>query len=233
MMLTKHLQENQKKLQQKNRDFYTASGLQVYFKEPINNDKIDFEKVIGKFEDMLPPHLRDEVEMVAVGQFDEFESRSINAFYDSGTLFVSNIQDDELDLFDDIVHETSHAVETVYGYQIYGDKKIEEEFLRKRKYLHDLLWTAGYKLPLSVFMETEYNKEFDLFLYETVGYDKLSIMVQGLFVSAYAPTSLREYFATGFTEFYLDNNHEHLKNLGPALYDKLLLLQREETLDNY
>ena len=85
MMLIKHLQENQKKLQQKNRDFYTASGLQVYFKEPINNDKIDFEKVIGKFEDMLPPHLRDEVEMVAVGQFDEFESRSINAFYDSGT----------------------------------------------------------------------------------------------------------------------------------------------------
>ena len=171
--------------------------------------------------------------MIAVGWFDEFESRSINAFYDSGTLFVSNIQDNELDLFDDIVHETSHAVETVYGYQIYSDKKIEEEFLRKRKHLHDFLWTANYKLPLSVFMETEYNKEFDLFLYETVGYDKLTIMIQGLFVSAYAPTSLREYFATGFTEFYLDNKHEYMKNMCPALYNKLVMLQKEETLDNY
>ena len=48
------------------------------------------------------------------------------------------IQDDELDLFDDIVHETSHAVETVYGYQIYGDKKIEEEF-EKYAYLKSLI----------------------------------------------------------------------------------------------
>jgi hypothetical protein len=233
MMLINHLQENQKKLQQKNRDFYTHGGLQVYFKDPIDNDKIDFEKVVAKFENIIPIHMRSEVEMIAIGWFEEFESRSINAFYDSGTLFVSNIQDNELDLFDDIVHETSHAVETVYGYQIYSDKKIEEEFLRKRKHLHDLLWTAGYKLPLSVFMETEYNKEFDLFLYETVGYDKLTIMVQGLFVSAYAPTSLREYFATGFTEFYIDSNHEHMKKMCPALYSKLILLQKEETLDNY
>lgn len=233
MMLINHLQENQKKLQQKNKDFYTPAGLQVFFKDPLENENIDFEKVVSRFEDIMPTHLRGEVEMIAVGWFDEFESRSINAFYESGTLFISNIQDNEEDLFDDIIHETSHAVETVYGYQIYGDKKIEQEFLRKRKHLHDLLWTAGYKLPLSVFMETEYNKEFDLFLYETVGYDKLSIMVQGLFVSPYAPTSLAEYFATGFTEFYIDNNHSYLKETSPGLYNKLVLLQSEERLDNY
>ena len=232
-MLINHLQENQKKLQQKNRDFYTPGGLQVFFQDPLENENIDFEKVISKFEDIVPRHLRQEVEMIAIGWFEEFENRSINAFYDSGTLFVSNIQDNEEDLYDDIIHETSHAVETAYGYQIYGDKKIEEEFLRKRKHLHDLLWTAGYKLPLSVFMETEYDQEFDMFLYETVGYDNLSIMVQGLFISPYAPTCLREYYATGFTEFYLDSNHSYLKKISPELYEKLGLIQSEERLDNY
>ena len=34
-----------------------------------------------------------------------------------------------------------------------------------------------------------------MFLYKTVGYEKLSSMIEGLFISAYAPTSLEEYFA--------------------------------------
>jgi hypothetical protein len=231
-MLIDHLQERQKKLQQKNKDFYTPGGLQVYFKEPLSDDKIDLEQVIGRFENMLPSHLRDEIEMIIVGWFDEFESRSINAFYDSGTLFVSNIQNDELDIFDDIVHETAHSIEAAYGYEIYGDKKIEKEFLRKRKYLYDLLWSAGYKLPLTIFMDTEYNEEFDMFLYEKIGYEKLSQIVHGLFTSAYAPTSLREYFATGFTEFYINDDHQYLQKISPALYQKIILLQKQETLDN-
>ena len=90
----------------------------------------------------------------------------------------------------------------------------------------------GYKIPLSVFMETEYNKDFDLFLYEKIGYNKLSNIIQGIFVSAYAPTSLKEYFATGFTEYYLDSNHDYLKKTSPELYKKLFLLQKPEKLDN-
>ena len=118
------------------------------------------------------------------------------------------------------------------GFEIYGDKKIEDEFLRKRKYLHDILWKMGHKIPLSVFMETEYNEDLDLFLYEKIGYEKLSSIVQGIFLSAYAPTSLREYFATGFAEYYLDSNHEYLKKVSPQLYKKLILLNKPEKLDN-
>jgi len=205
----------------------------VYFKDPLVDDQIDLERVISKFEGMVPSHLREEVEMVIVGWFDEFESRSINAFYDSGTLFVSNIQDSEVDILDDIIHETAHSLEEAYGYEIYGDKNIEKEFLRKRKYLYDLLWTQGYKLPVSTFMDTEYNEEFDMFLYKKVGYEKLSQIIHGLFISAYAPTSLKEYFATGFVEFYLNSEHKHLQKIGPALYEKLVLLQKQEALDNH
>ena len=82
-------------------------------------------------------------------------------------------------------------------------------------------------------MDLEYNQEFDEFLYQTVGYDKLSAIVSGLFLTAYAPTSLREYFATGFTTYYMDPNHAYFKKVSPALYEKINSLQDEETLDTY
>jgi len=53
-------------------------------------------------------------------------------------------------------------------------------------------------------------------------------MCQGLFITAYAPTSLREYFATGFLEFYLEPNHNFLKKTSPQLYKKLIVLQNQD-----
>lgn len=212
-------------------DFYTPTGLHVFFKDPLNN--VDVEKVVSKVESSIPLHLMSEIEMIIVGWFDEFEERSLNAFYDGGTLYVSNIQDDFMDMYDDIVHEISHSLEEPHGYFLYGDKKIENEFLRKRKYVHDILWKMGYKIPLSVFMDPEYNEEFDMFMYEKIGYDKLSTIVAGVFITPYAITSLREYFATGFTEFYMHpDEHKFLQKVSPELYRKLVLLQNPEELDN-
>tara|TARA_R110000824_G_scaffold303879_7_gene491749 strand:- start:557 stop:1180 length:624 start_codon:yes stop_codon:yes gene_type:complete len=206
--------------------------LHVFFKEPLVGKDIDAEKVIAQAESKIPSHLLSEIEMIIFGHFDEFEERSINAFYDGGTLYISNIQDSEEDLYDDIIHEISHSLESPYGYEIYGDDKIKDEFLRKRKQMHDLLWAHGFKAPLAFFMNVEYDKEFDMFLYEKVGYDRLASLLEGMMVSPYAATSLREYFATGFTEYYLDSNHNFLKKVSPSLYEKLFLLQDPETLDN-
>jgi hypothetical protein len=214
-------------------DFYTSTGLHVFFKNPLNTKDIDVEEVVGKVEDMLPPHLISEIEMIIIGWFEEFEERQINSFYDGGTLYVSSVQDGFEDMVDDIVHEISHSLEEPHGFFIYGDKKIEEEFLRKRKYLYDALWNMGYKAPMSVFMDPEYNEEFDMFLYQKIGYDKLSGIMKGIFISAYAATSLREYFATGFTEFYLHpDEHGFLQKIAPELYKKLISLHDPEMLDN-
>jgi len=207
-------------------DFYTPVGIHVYFKDPLDNEHIDIERVVGKLEQAIPPHLLSEVEMIIVGWFDEFERRSINAFYDSGTLYVSNIQDDEEDILDDLIHETSHSIEEPYGMEIYGDGKLENEFLRKREHLYDILWAHGYKIPKSVFLDAEYNEDLDMFLYHEIGYEKLSTLTQGLFINAYAPTSLREYFATGFTDFYLRRHHAFLKQTSPKLYEKILSIHQ-------
>ena len=42
----------------------------------------------------------------------------------------------------------------------------------------------------------------------------------GLFVSPYAATSLREYYASGFEDYYL-NNGKVIKKISPALYEKI------------
>jgi hypothetical protein len=147
-------------------------------------------------------------------------------------LHISNEQDDEADMVDDIIHEVSHALEENYSYEIYGDSKIKNEFIQKRERLFDELWSLGYKIPKSLFLDTEYSQEFDNFLLNTVGYDKLNIICAGLFINAYAPTSLREYFATGFTDFYMSNEHATLKTVCPELYSKLKLLNSENFLDN-
>ena len=212
-------------------DFYTSTGLHVFFKDPVEN--VDVQKVISKVETNLPSHLLSEIEMIIFGWFDEFEERSINAFYDGGTLYISNIQDDAMDMYDDLIHEVSHSLEEPHGYFLYGDKKIENEFLIKRRYLHDIVWKMGHKIPLAVFLDPEYNQEFDMFLYEKIGYDKLSTVTAGIFITPYAATSLREYFATGFTEFYLHpDEHGFLQKVSPELYKKLVLLQNPEELDN-
>jgi len=230
MMLRDYIRQKQMILEQQT-DFYTPTGLHVFFKDPIEN--INVEKVVAKLEAALPSHLFSEIEMIIVGWFDEFEERNLNAFYEGGTLYISNIQDDFNDMYDDLVHELSHSLEEPHGYFLYGDKKIEEEFLRKRKYLHDILWKMGYKIPLSSFMNVEYDQEFDEFLHEKVGYDTLSSALTGVFITPYAATSLREYFATGFTEFYTHSDeHAFLQKISPALYEKIVLLQDPEKLDN-
>ena len=228
-MLTNYLKQKQSQLQNESMDFYTPTGLHIYFQQPVEGANV--EAVINRIESTMPPHLLEEVEMIIFGWFKEFEERSINAFYNDNAIYVSYLQDDDEDLFDDLVHEISHSLEGAHGYHIYADEKIKKEFLRKRKYLHDILWKAGYRAPLSFFQNTEYSEEFDTFLHEKIGYDKLSSLVSGLFVTPYAATSLREYFATAFTEYYLDSNHDFLQKVGPAVYEKIKMLQDIKQLD--
>jgi len=230
-MLRDYIQNQQKQLLEQQTDFYTPTGIHVFFKDSVDN--VNVEKVVAKIEELLPNHLISEVEMIIIGWFDEFEERSINAFYEGGTLYISNIQDSASDMVDDIVHEISHSLEEPRGLLIYGDKEVENEFLRKRKHLHNILWKMGYKIPSVVFMDPEYNQEFDLFLYEKVGYEKLSNVIRGLFINPYAVTSLREYFATAFTDFYLrPDEHQFLQKVSPELYKKLIALHNIEKLDN-
>jgi hypothetical protein len=220
MMLQNYIKNRQLMLEQKG-NFYTSSGIQVFTKDAMMNDLVDLESVIASLEAKLPDHIRDGIEMIIVGHFDEFEERDINAFYRDGALYVSNIQSDNDDLLDDLVHETAHSVEEQYGMEIYGDQGL------KRIHLHNILWSMGFKAPKDIFLDTEYDQEFDQFLLDDIGYDKLSEVLRGIMITPYAATSLREYFATGFAEFYLyPDSHNYLQKISPELYKKIIQLHK-------
>jgi|TARA_R110002012_G_scaffold186457_1_gene353155 hypothetical protein len=207
--------------------FYTGAGTHVYIKDELTNG-MSADEVVDEFESYIPDHLLNEVEMIVIGWFDEFDERQINAFYSDNCLYISNEQDSPEDMIDDLIHETAHSLESPHGNLIYGDGKLEKEFLVKRMQLHQILWQYGYKAPKMFFRNLDYDIEFDNFLLNKVGYDKLALLVQGIFISPYAATSLREYFATGFTDFFMYNSRNDLKGMSPDLYSKLQSLSLDE-----
>ena len=90
----------------------------------------------------------------------------------------------------------------------------------KRKRLFDIFKAEGYNVSISDFLNSDYSKEFDYFLYEDVGYPELASLVMGLFISPYAVTSLREYFASGFEE-YFSGDLGAIKKISPQLVLKI------------
>lgn len=233
--MLEYIKNRQQKILEQVSNFYTPSGIQVYFKDQLMNPELDVERTATKLEKLIPVHLLSEIEMIIFGHFDEFEEKEISAFYKDGALHISNFIQEEEELLEHMIHETSHSIEEAHGKEIYYDQKIKSEFLSKRAVMHDLLWKMGFKSPKALFADTEYNHEFDMYLFQQIGYDKLSEIIMGLFINPYAATSLREYFATGFTEFYSHpNDHGYLNKISPKLFEKLELINDEEKLDtNY
>tara|TARA_R110002051_G_C8714771_1_gene496015 strand:+ start:1093 stop:1620 length:528 start_codon:yes stop_codon:yes gene_type:complete len=160
------------------------------------------------------------IDAVYVGDFEHLKEREINALYQDGALYISNIQDDVVDLLDDIIHEISHATEEKYGPEIYGDGLIEQEYLNKKERLYEILKSYEYNVDYNMFMQTEYLQEFDDLLYKEIGYEKLEFLITGIFLSNYSVTSMREYFATGFERYFLGNAAE-LSGISPYLYQKI------------
>ena len=191
----------------------------VFVKDPLPED-VDLDYVISTIERKIPEHLSYGVDMMYVGDFEEFKERDVNAAYKDGALYISNQQTDEDDMIDDIVHEISHACEETYFSLIYPDGKIQGEFLGKRKKLYEILKTEGYKIDIKDFLNIEYSREFDEFLYKEVGYDKLTFFTMGLFVSPYGATSYREYFANAFEHYFL-TDPQYVKVVSPAVHDKV------------
>jgi hypothetical protein len=205
---------------------YQFGNFHVLVQDPLSED-INISKVFKDVNGLLPEHFLNLVDIVYIGEFDFLKEREINAMYSDGALYISNVQDDNSDLKDDIVHEIAHAVEEKYGQFLYSDEDITNEFLLKRKKLKEILSFQDYDMSGLNFFETEYDEEFDNFLYNDIGYDALQMLAVELFINPYAITSLREYFSTGFEEYYLENRL-YLREISPYIYRKLSLLEEKD-----
>jgi len=199
------------------------NNIYTFVKDPLPKG-FDLDYVLKTVREMVPEHLVYGLESIFVGQFEEIESKNMNALYRDGTIYVTNNQVDEEDMIDDIVHEIAHLVEDSLGQYIYDDRRVVDEFLGKRGKLYEILKSEGYnEFRKEYFYELEYNEEFDNFLYVTVGYEKLTFLTMGLFISPYAATSLREYFAKSFQHYFMDGL-EYVKKASPIVFEKIEFL---------
>jgi len=207
------------------KDMYKVSGIDVYIKDRLS-EKIDPEFVFKYINARIPFHLTTGIDIIYIGQFPKMKEREINAYYEDGAIYVSNQQDDEMDMIDDIIHELAHAVERNNDELIYGSGSIQREFIAKRKNLATRLKQISF-LPEDFTVNIEYDKEIDNFLFKDIGYEILNQMTTNIFVSGYAATSVSEYFARGFEEYFIGDKSA-LKQLSPVLYsiiDKLVHLE--------
>ena len=201
-----------------------GSRIPIYIKDELifTDDKSTLQDVIEIVQNSLPSFLVSNVDVIYVGDFSFFQERNTNAAYEEGAIYIINVQDNAEDMADDIVHEIAHSVEEKYYEQIYGDGRVENEFLGKREKLFQIL--KAYEEPmmdLIYFQNPDYNEDFDEYLYTQIGYPALNAYANGLFYSPYASTSVREYFARGFEAYFLHKDLKTLANISPILYNRI------------
>ena len=154
-----------------------------------------------------------------ISDSDYLKDREVDSVYQDGIIYMSaNIDDDEVALLS-VVHELAHSLEEAHP-QIYEDETIETEFLGKRKKMYETLSSHGFDLSGLDFLNAEYSEKFDDFLYLDIGYPLLRNLMSGLFLSPYAATSVREYFADAFEEYFV-REQKSVKSVSPAVYFKI------------
>tara|TARA_B100000989_G_scaffold38945_1_gene24685 strand:- start:2118 stop:2792 length:675 start_codon:yes stop_codon:yes gene_type:complete len=216
-------------IKNKKQTHFSYRGIEIFVREQIVNPDIDLKKVILKTFTILPDHLISTIKSIYVGQFDFLKNQSMSASYYKSTIFLSNEQKDENDIFSDLVHEIAHSVEEKYTDFLYADKKIKNEFLIKKNMLKNTLSQIDKDVSKKFdFKDLQFNEDFDDYLYNEIGYKKLNLLTAEYFLTPYSATSIREYFAECFEMFYEKNNFHRIKNVSPVLFKKISDLIMED-----
>jgi hypothetical protein len=225
-----YIKESNKRAQDRNEYMLFNVPVYVINKFPSN---IKINNILDSVKDIINKKYLDGLETIYIGDFKDLNRRDIQSMLKDDAIWISsnnvkNVITEPL-VVENIIHEIAHLVEEKYQSQIYGDGKLEREYNSKKNRLFHLLKNEGYDIDLDLFFSDDMLKEFDNFLYKVVGYDKISLLTAGLFLSPYSITTVREYFATGMLD-YLTDNESYMKDISPVLYSKIKNI--EETIED-
>ena len=152
------------KKSKKMKDHYKLHDINIFIKDQLPDDiSIDF--VLKYISRRIPPFLLRGVDMIYIGQFEQLKDRDINALFEDGAIYLTNEQDDDRDMIDDIIHEIAHSIEKLYGNIIYDDGGINREFLAKRKRLYSVLDSYDYNPPKEIQYKLEFSQKIDDYFY--------------------------------------------------------------------
>ena len=228
-MFKKYISSSSENIKNTIKNFSIMGGMiSVVIEDPLP-DSVNFKSVVSKVRKIIPDIFFFNIQTIYIGDYDHFSERGVNAYYKDARLFLTNAQKSEEDMVDDIVHELAHSIEDFFSKEIYTDGLIRAEFLAKRNKLLDILGAHGYNIPGNLdFMNPEYSQDLDDFFYREIGYPKMANFIRGLFLGPYSTTSIHEYFAAGFEDYFINIGlRSHLKVLCPILYKKIHFLERE------
>ena len=180
-------------------------------------ESVDIPTFCVEAEEFMSPALLSNVDVVYIGKFKELQDR--NAAFMNGGIYMTATEPTVFDMIENFVHEVAHSLENQFAWQIYDDNLIQE-FKGKRERLYHILTAEGYHINPVLYSYTEYNKKFDEFLANEVGYPTLLSITMGLFVSPYGATSIQEYFANGFEKYFLDSPRK-VRDVSPVLCRKI------------
>ena len=229
----RHIRESNERM--KSLHLMWEGRIDVYNKRELP-EEINIEDILSNLSSKIPSVFLNAIDSVYVGEFDSLRKREVDSVYQDGAIYIvpSYITGQE-DLARNIIHEIGHAVEEKYSLDIYGDGNIKDEFMKKRIKLLDNLKRLGYDIPsIELYMNPDYSKELDDYFYKEIGYPTLATLGSGVFVSPYGITSLREYFANVFEEFFLDGEI-YAKKISPEAYNKIqnLIKEKEEAYGDF
>ena len=118
-------------------NFLTISGINVIIKDPIafSLSVEDLKDVINR----MPKHFLSDLDYIIFGKFEFLKKKGYVAAYNDGAIYVNNTQENNREIYDDIIHEIGHSVEEKYRDFVYSDMTLEREFLKKRRILQQQL----------------------------------------------------------------------------------------------
>tara|TARA_R110002060_G_scaffold6048_9_gene9226 strand:- start:2563 stop:3306 length:744 start_codon:yes stop_codon:yes gene_type:complete len=201
----------------------------VPVKVTVDPPTVSLGPAVKRIAALMPPvFFKGLKKIVITNLMSHNEDKPFNAFYSDNIIYVSYKLESEKDFIDDVVHELAHHIEKYFYEFIYGDESIREEFIKKREKLFYALKGYGMQPPDALKTSVKYHPEIDDYLYRQIGYEKLFNFTNGIFLTPYAATSLKEYFAISFEKYFLRKTYEthmHIKKITPIVYNKILELK--------
>ena len=223
--MIEYIRESVEKHNNERREWSIFDGVQLFIKDRPPED-VSIEEIILTLEEKIPYSFTTGLDVIYIGDFEQLKQRGVEAVYENGAIYISNQQPNEYEFVESIVHEIAHSLEEIASSLIYTDGVIEDEFLGKRKRLWSIMKAHNFvgQKHYASFEQLDYSEHLDRFFYEDVGYEVMSSLTMGLFMSPYGATSLREYFANAFEHFFLTDDKKYVKQISPAVYNKLVEL---------
>lgn len=180
---------------------------------------VDLRRALQIVDGLVPERFLRIIDKIRIGDYPELTHRNMDAITHNDDEIILSSEYENLDPFvNAIIHEIGHIVENFHEDDIYNDDALKREFKRKREKLFIRLKHEGYEVDKKkVVYNLRYNKSLDNFLWKEIGYDFIAQLTHDLFLNPYSATSLREYWAVAFQNYFRGNPRDVEKYCPNAL----------------